>query len=80
MAWLSSLETTLTSPQARTVMAEALRAIANVLEKPQGSDRGQGSGAQEGQNAVSAEEVSAPRSLLLRWRSPRQPSEPQGTS
>jgi hypothetical protein len=35
-------------------MAEALRAIANVLEKPQGSDRGQGSGAQEGRNAVSA--------------------------
>jgi hypothetical protein len=54
MAWLSSLETTLTSPQARTVMAEALRAIANVLEKPQGSDRGQESGAQEGRNAVSA--------------------------
>ena len=36
MAWLSTLETTLTSPQARTVMAEALRAVANVLEKPQG--------------------------------------------
>jgi hypothetical protein len=48
MAWLSSLETTLTSPQARAVMAEALRAIANVLEKPQGS------GTQEGTNAVSA--------------------------
>jgi hypothetical protein len=54
MAWLSSLETTLTSPQARAVMAEALRAVANVLEKPQSSDRGQGSGAQEGRNAVSA--------------------------
>jgi hypothetical protein len=47
MAWLSSLETTLTSPPARAVMAEALRAVANVLEKPQG-------GAQEGRNAVSA--------------------------
>ena len=35
MAWLSTLETTLTSSQARTVMAEALRAVANVLEKPQ---------------------------------------------
>jgi hypothetical protein len=58
MAWLSSLETTLTSPQARAVMAEALRAVANVLEKPQSSDRGQGSGAgsgaQESRNAVSA--------------------------
>jgi hypothetical protein len=52
MAWLSSLETTLTSPQARAVMAEALRAVANVLEKSQGS--GQGSGTQEGRNAVSA--------------------------
>jgi hypothetical protein len=50
MAWLSTLETTLTSPQARAVMAEALRAVANVLEKPQG----QGSGTQEGRNAVSA--------------------------
>jgi hypothetical protein len=34
MAWLSSFETTLTSPQARAVMAEVLRVIANVLEKP----------------------------------------------
>jgi len=50
MAWLSTLETTLTSPQARAVMAEALRAVANVLEKPQG----QGVGTQEGRNAVSA--------------------------
>ena len=54
MAWLSSLETTLTSPQARTVMAEALRAVANVLEKPQGSEQGQGSGTQQGRDAVSA--------------------------
>jgi hypothetical protein len=54
MAWLSSLETTLTSPQARAVMAEALRAVANVLEKPQGSEQGQGSGTQEGRDAVSA--------------------------
>jgi hypothetical protein len=54
MAWLSTLETTLTSPQARTVMAEALRAVANVLEKPQGSEQGQGSGMQEGRDAVSA--------------------------
>jgi hypothetical protein len=54
MAWLSSLETTLTSPQARAVMAEALRAIANVLEKPQSSEQGQGGGTQEGRNAVSA--------------------------
>jgi hypothetical protein len=54
MAWLSTLETTLTSPQARTVMAEALRAVANVLEKPQGSEQGQGGGTQEGGNAVSA--------------------------
>ena len=64
MAWLPTLETTLTSPQARLVMAEALRAIANVLEKPQGS--GQGSGTQQGRDAVSAagslgaEIVSAP--------------------
>jgi hypothetical protein len=54
MAWLSSLETTLTSPQARAVMAEALRAVANVLEKSQGSGQGQGGGTQEGRNAVSA--------------------------
>ena len=54
MAWLSSLETTLTSPQARAVMAEALRAVANVLEKPQGSGHGQDSGTQEGRDAVSA--------------------------
>ena len=54
MAWLSSLETTLTSPQARAVMAEALRAVANVLEKPQSSEQGQGGGTREGRNAVSA--------------------------
>jgi hypothetical protein len=54
MAWLSSLETTLTSPQARAVMAEALRAVANVLEKPQSSEQGQGGGTQEGRTAVSA--------------------------
>jgi hypothetical protein len=54
MAWLSTLETTLTSPQARAVMAEALRAVANVLEKPQGSEQSQGGGTQEGQKAVSA--------------------------
>jgi hypothetical protein len=54
MAWLSTLETTLTSPQARTVMAEALRAIANVLEKPQGGEQGQSNGTQEGRAAVSA--------------------------
>ena len=54
MAWLSTLETTLTSPQARSVMAEALRAIANVLEKPQGADQGPGRGPQEGRDAVSA--------------------------
>ena len=54
MAWLSTLETTLTSPQARAVMAEALRAVANVLEKPQSSEQGQGGVTQEGRNAVSA--------------------------
>jgi hypothetical protein len=54
MAWLSSLETTLTSPQARAVMAEALRAVANVLERPQGNEQGQGSGTQQGRDAVSA--------------------------
>jgi len=52
MTWLSSLETTLTSPQGRAVMAEALRAVANVLERPQGT--GQGSGARQGRDAVSA--------------------------
>jgi sugar (pentulose or hexulose) kinase len=35
-------------------MAEALRAVANVLEKPQSSAQGQGGGTQEGRNAVSA--------------------------
>jgi hypothetical protein len=54
MAWLSSLEATLTSPHARAVMAEALRAVANVLEKPQGSEQGQGNGTQQGRDAVSA--------------------------
>jgi hypothetical protein len=54
MAWLSTLETTLTSPRARAVMAEALRAVANVLEKPQGDEQGRGSGTQQGQDAVSA--------------------------
>ena len=54
MAWLSTLETTLTSPQARAVMAEALRAVANVLEKPQGSEQGKDGGTQEGRNAMSA--------------------------
>ena len=54
MAWLSTLETTLTSPQARAVMAEALRAVANVLEKAQSGQQGQGAGTQEGRNAVSA--------------------------
>ncbi len=54
MAWLSMLETTLTSPQARAVMAEALRAVANVLEKPQGNEQEQGSGTQQGRDAVSA--------------------------
>lgn len=53
MAWLSTLETTLTSPQARTVMAEALRAVANVLERPQG-EQGQGSATRQGREAVSA--------------------------
>jgi hypothetical protein len=53
MAWLASLETTLTSPQARAIMAEALRAVANVLEKPQG-EQGQGRGTQQGRDAVSA--------------------------
>jgi len=54
MAWLSTLETTLTSPQARALMAEALRAVANVLEKPQGSGQGQAGGTQQGREAVSA--------------------------
>jgi hypothetical protein len=53
MAWLSTLETTLTSPQARVEMAEALRAVANVLEKPQGGER-QDSATQEDRKAVSA--------------------------
>ncbi|WP_157934621.1 hypothetical protein [Microvirga ossetica] len=53
MAWLSTLETTLTSPQARAVMAEALRAIANVLDRPQ-DRQGQGSGTLQGREAVSA--------------------------
>ena len=35
-------------------MAEALRAVANVLEKPQGSGQGPDSGTQEGRDAVSA--------------------------
>jgi len=54
MSWLSSLETTLTSPQARSVMAEALRAVANVLEKPLSGEQGQGSDTQQGRDAVSA--------------------------
>jgi hypothetical protein len=54
MAWLSTLETTLTSPQARAVMAEALRAVANVLERTKGGEQGQSRGTQEGRDAVSA--------------------------
>jgi hypothetical protein len=54
MSWLSSLETTLSSPQARAVMAEALRAVANVLEKPQGGEQGQSGETQDGRRAVSA--------------------------
>ncbi|QRM34210.1 hypothetical protein [Microvirga sp. VF16] len=54
MAWLSALETTPTSPHARAVMAEALRAVANVLEKPQGGEQGQDSGKQQGRDAMSA--------------------------
>ncbi len=54
MTWLSSLETTLVSPQARSIMAEALRAVANVLEKPQGADQSQAVETQEGRDAVSA--------------------------
>lgn len=54
MAWLSSLEATITSPQGRAVMAEALRAVANVLEKPPGAVEGQGRGMQQGRDAVSA--------------------------
>ncbi len=54
MAWLSTLETTLTSPQARAVMAEALRAVASVLEKPQRGEQGQSSGLRPGRDAVSA--------------------------
>ena len=54
MTWLPTLETTLVSPQARSIMAEALRAVANVLEKPQGADQSQAAETQEGRNAVSA--------------------------
>jgi len=36
------------------MMAEALRAIANVLEKPQSSEQGRGGGTQQGRDAVSA--------------------------
>jgi hypothetical protein len=35
-------------------MAEALRAVANVLEKPQGGEQRQGSATQEGREAVLA--------------------------
>jgi len=35
-------------------MAEALRAVANVLERPHGGEQGQGSGSQGGRDAVSA--------------------------
>jgi hypothetical protein len=61
MAWLSSLETTLTSPQARAVMAEALRAVANVLEKPQGGGQGQGRDAVSAAGSLGAPSVEAPR-------------------
>jgi hypothetical protein len=54
MAWLSALETTITSPQGRAVMAEALRAVANVLARPLGTEQGQGSVTQQGRDAVSA--------------------------
>ncbi|PVE20740.1 hypothetical protein DC522_30510 [Microvirga sp. KLBC 81] len=54
MAWLSTLETTITSPQGRAAMAEALRAVANVLEKPLGGEQDQRSGTQQGRDAMSA--------------------------
>ena len=66
MAWLSTLETTLTSQQARVVMAEALRAVADVLEKPRAGEQGQGRDTHVDQDVMSAarslgaEIVSAP--------------------
>jgi hypothetical protein len=63
MAWLSTLESTLTSPQARAVMAEALRAVANVLERPQQTgEQGQSSSrdAVSAAGSLGAEIVAAP--------------------
>jgi hypothetical protein len=81
MAWLSSLETTLTSPQARAIMAEALRAVANVLEKPQASEQGRKASRAAARSRAGTpcrpQEASAPRLSPLRWRSQRRPLEPQ---
>jgi hypothetical protein len=54
MAWLSTLDSTLASPQARGMMAEALRAMADVLEKPRAGATGSRGDMAEGQDVVSA--------------------------
>jgi hypothetical protein len=52
--WLATLETTITSPQGRAVIAEAFRAIANVLDKPQVGGHEKDSGTRQGRDAASA--------------------------
>jgi hypothetical protein len=54
MTWLSTLDTTLASPQARAMMAEALRAVADVLEKPRTGEQGPGRDTHKGEDVASA--------------------------
>jgi hypothetical protein len=61
-------------------MAEALRAIASVLEKLQGGEKGQGSGFQEGRAAVLDIGSLGLRLSPHRWRLRQRPSEPLGRS
>lgn len=65
MAWLASLETTLASPQSRAVMAQALRAVADVLEGAPGQDEESGEtrpsrGAVSAAGSLGAEMMAAP--------------------
>ena len=78
MAWLSSLETTLTSPQARAVMAEALGQSRTCLRSRRAANRDRAAQRSRAGMPCRRQEASAPRSSPLRWRLQRRPLEPQG--
>jgi hypothetical protein len=74
--WLATLETTITSPQGRAVIAEAFRAIANVLDKPQVGGHEKGSETQQGRDAASAAGSLGAEIVAAPLESQRLPSEP----